>query len=352
MASALLLVSLVYPVAAITAETQDAVSQSRDAELETLRQQLDAQRAINDQLHKRVQQLETQLDPVGRAAILDENALNKSAASPPVDQETEATKTALGQSLISQGLVLLPAGVVRVTPRFGWSQVGNNSGTYDAYSMSLGAEVGLPWAMSASLTVPYLHTTHTAYGDTDGLGNVDFSLAKRFNAESDRMPSFIGRLGYSQRVSPSDSQAAFGRGFNAYSASLSAVKTMEPVAVYGSLGYQTYPSTHQTIQRGGLAGFDGNISPGDIYSVAAGMSLAATPSVSLNAGLYVSHNRPSHLQQTDGPSYTLPSQTAGYLLFGSGFLLRKNLFLAVSVGAGVTDHASDVVISVALPYTF
>ncbi|WP_296809465.1 hypothetical protein [Thiocapsa sp.] len=344
------------PTTASSQTTGDvAAGQARQAtvletdSVESLQRQLAAQKAINAQLRARVQALEQELAS-GRQddgpLIL---GLDASATKPPV--EPDSATTAIEEALVGRGLVLLPTGTFRLTPRAALAHSGSGEEAFDSYALSLNLEAGLPWGMATSLQLPYIQRDYPA-GRNDGIGDLSLSLSKRLNRETAILPSFVLRLDY-RHDNGDDAFAAvpIGYGFQAVTATLSAVKRVEPLALYGNLSYShawpqttTYPSedAERTIE----------IEPADLYGIGLGVSLAATPDISLAAELAFDFQDGDRIAPTNGDAYRGTSTTIGYIDLGADFVLRKNLFLNLSAAAGVTDDANDFIFSIALPYRF
>ncbi len=326
---------------------QDAKA-SDDVDL--LRQELAAQKAINAQLRQRLDQLERQLSTdTGRSAGLVQAALDPNAPKPPADPQSDSANTAIEQALVSRGLVLLPQGTFRLTPSASWS----NTSSQDSYALALTVEAGLPWGMAAAVNIPYLQVEHASYGSNRGLGDVSFSLAKKLTNDLDGLPSLVAYADYTQDTGrDAFGFVPIGSGFRSYSAGLSAVKRLQPVAVYGSLTYIHPVAQSLSIQGGALNGFNGRITPGSGYATRMGVSLAATPAVSLDAGLSFSFWDRTRFEPMVGAANEGSRATVGYLNLGADFLLSKDFSLSVSAAAGVTKDASPFVLSVALPYRF
>jgi hypothetical protein len=303
-------------------------------------------------LRKRIEQLEQQLSAAGQGTVT-QPSLDRYAAKPVAAVESEAATTALEQALIDKGLVLLAPGQFRVTPSASWGHSGSSGNTLDTYAFAMRGEAGLPWGMAAGVFAPYVYAHQDTYGSNDGWGDVTFSLSKTLTAETESVPSLVARLDYTHDTGRAPfAWAAIGSGFEAFTATISALKRYEPVAIYGNLSYQHSLSRTVTIDQGPLAGFQGKVSPGDGYGARMGLSLAATPEIALDSTLTFNFYNPTRFQPTNGPSYEGARSTVGYISLIAGFLLAKNLFLSVTAAAGVTKDASDFVFSVALPYTF
>lgn len=321
-------------------------------DMELLKRQLSAQQAINEQLRKRIDMLEQQLagSEESGAVML---SLDADAEKPPVDIKSEETTTAIDEALVSKGLVLIPAGAFRMTPGISWSHDGTGSERRDTYVAGLTMEAGLPWGMAASVRIPYVYRDYD-FGSNEGLGDISLGLGKRLNNETAYLPSFVVRLGYNHdNGKDAFDRISVGSGFRSWSASLSAVKRFDPVVVYGGISYESAWDERATLRfEDGTQYFKGKIDPGEVYGFNAGISLAATPEISVDAGLSFSFIGETRLKDDTGFSARTDRRQVGYITLGSDFLLARNLSLSINAGAGVTEDASDFIFSLALPYRF
>lgn len=332
-------------------DTSSHTDQGTRTEADILRQQLAAQLAINLQLRQRLQQLEQRLldnrkDEGPLVVGLDANA-----AKPPVEAESDSANTAIEQALLSKGLVLLPAGSYRLTPSFSWAHTGQYLERQDSYRYGLSLDAGLPWGMAASISAPYVQRDYSL-GNNDGLGDVTLSLSKKLTNESANFPSLVARLDYTHD-NGRDAFAAVpvGGGFRTIDVSLSAVKRVEPLALYGTLSYgHSLPKS--TLYLAGDTYLSGRIEPADRYGLGIGVSLAATPEISLDAGATVDFRGKTRVEPMGGEAYMTTSSTFAYMNLGASFVLHRNLLLSVRASAGVSKDADDFLFSVALPYRF
>lgn len=325
--------------------------QSAAAEANVLRQQLAAQQAINQQLRQRINQLELRL----AAQRPDDGpllaGLDAGAARPPPEPESDSGNTALEQALVSKGMVLLPVGTYRLTPGFTWALDGSGNNRRDGYFYGVGLEAGMPWGMAASLSVPYVHRDYPA-GSNRGLGDVTVGLGRKLTNESLGLPSLVLRLDYTHNNGKDAFTAVpVGDGFRKIDLSLSAVKRIQPLAMYASLSYgHAWPTTTSYLSGGIWQ--SGRIEPADRYGLGLGVSLAATPDISLDAGLNVDFRGGTRIVPATEAAYRLTDTTVGYLNLGANFILHRNLSLSLSASVGVTDDADDFLFSMSLPYRF
>jgi hypothetical protein len=332
---------------------QNAPAAAATSEVEQLRSQLNAQIAINQQLRNRLENLQRRLAIVQRPDGSLEPALDPQAAKPPVELENKDANSALEQALGAKGLELLPTGSFRVTPGLAFAVAGSGANRIDSQSASVAVDAGLPFGMMASARVPYVWRD-ADFGSNRGTGDVSLSLSKRFINETDTMPSLIGRLGYTHNNGRDAFEAIpIGGGFRAVDVSLSALKRLDPLVVYGTVSYAHSKPENATVHAAnGTPVFQGRIAPGNSTGLSGGISLAATPDVSLDAGLAFNFFRDTRFAPTVGGPFDTPRHSEGYLTLGTGFVIRKNLFLTLNAAAGVTSEANKFIFSVAVPYRF
>jgi hypothetical protein len=95
---------------------------------------------------------------------------------------------------------------------------------------------------------------------------------------------------------------------------------------------------------------EGNkLQPGDAIGLRAGSTLAVTPDIAMSLGLNFTFI--GKFEQ-DGVSIDGTDRTIGTLNLGAGFVLSRKVYLSISGRVGVTDDASDLGVSVALPIRF
>ena len=293
--------------------------------------------------------LRQQLAARGPDAAAPLVGLDANAPKPPVD--ADVATTAIESTLVSKGLVLLPAGGVRITPSATWTHSGSGSDRAESTSAALSLEAGLPWGLATTLRVPYIQRDDPL-GNNAGLGDLSFSLGKTLTQETATRPSLVLRLGY-QHDNGADAFAAvpIGAGFRTLTATLSAVKRVEPLALYGHLSYSHgWPTTTEIWDDAAARAV--TITPADLYGVGLGVSLAVTPEISLDSGLSFEFLGGDRFAMANGDTLRGTPSTAGYLDLGADVVLRKNLFLRLSAAAGITEDAEDVLFSLALPYRF
>jgi hypothetical protein len=114
------------------------------------------------------------------------------------------------------------------------------------------------------------------------------------------------------------------------------VKTIDPVVLFGSLGYTA------TLENGGR-------DPGDQvdYSLGMGFSLNDRISWSMSlAGTFIMRD------EVDGETVPGSKSDIDTLQFGVTIQLARHLFVEPQVGFGLTEDATDFFVGVNIPYRF
>ncbi len=309
--------------------------------------QLDAQQKINLQLRKRIEELERKLASYGQPADLSAKVLDINARQPELKSASTDELSAIEQTLLTKGVVLLQNNSYRFRPGVSWNHYGKGSNREDVYSETLALEAGLPWEMMASIQIPYVQKNYYD-GTNKGFGDLSLTLSKQLLSETDNHPSLVAQAGYSPRTGKDAfGQIPIGSGFQSFSGAISAAKHLSPFAVYGNVSI-----SHARDRYVDINNFQGYIRPGNTYSFGSGISLAATPAISLNAGASYSLSDKLRYEPTLGDPFESSHVTIGYINLGSGFLITRNLFLDISLSAGITQDADSFVLSVSLPYHF
>lgn len=333
--------SLIFLTAIVSAPVH-----AQDDEL--LQQQLDAQIAINEQLRRRLEMLENQLagEPVAPALRPREETVT-------VEQVSEAAATAIAEALTARGLVLLTPGNYRFG--FGFDQVHDGSESRgdntDASIASLSIQAGLPKGMMLSANLPY-EKNKTPLGSNRGVGDFSIALSRLLNNESARMPMLIASLSYTDDNGKDPFELVpIGSGFRNVGVSMSAVKSISPLVVYGRVGYTKVQEGD--IRENSATSVTGHVEPGSSWSYALGTSLAATPTATLGVSLLGAlqeettgwYNNPNNV-------FTSPSRNTAFLSLSSGFILNRRSSLLLSATAGITNDSPDYIFSLYVPYRF
>lgn len=341
-------VFLAQPLISLAQDT----SKNEDT-VEILQRKLQAQQAINQQLKQRVETLERELSANRKSDLPLVVGLDANSPPPKELSGDDKPTTAIEQALGNKGLVLLPTGAFRFTPSLAYAHSGSGSSRVDSVILGAGLEAGLPMGMAVAVRQPYIWRDYS-YGSNQGSGDFSISLAKKLTNETDSLPSLVARLGYTHNNGKDPfTFPSIGGGFRAYDIGVSGVKRFDPIVVYGNAFYSHANEASVSLQyKGQPPYFTGTIKPADAYGLGFGVSLAATPEISLDAGFTLSTAGGARFTDTPTSTNYGSRSTMSYFNMGTYFLLSRNLSLSITAAAGVTKDASDLILSVALPYRF
>jgi hypothetical protein len=291
--------------------------------------------------------------------------------------DEEAAERALERTLVQTGALLLPFGLAEIQPYVTYTHFNNEqpvllrdaagnitavadtqtrrndieTGFFSRVGLPFGAQVelGIPARIiSASNVVGIVNreTENTTYM----LGDIRVGLAKTLLRESDWLPDIVGRItwdtdtGKQQTLSNTSlgglAGAVSGVGtipsFNELNFSATALKRQDPLAFTSTFGYR------KTFAKDG-------IEPGDVYSLALGATLAASPQTSLSVGIQQNFIGNTRIFNNSIPG---SDTNISVFTFGASSIIGARLFFSTVAGIGLTKHAPDYFISVAIPLRF
>jgi uncharacterized coiled-coil protein SlyX len=341
---------MLVSVAALLSASLHAQTADTEETVDNLKRQLSAQQAINQQLRQRLEALELELGSQRTTSGPIIVSLDANATPPREIVDSTQSGSAVEEALGEKGLVLLPVGSYRFTPSVSWSHSSQN----DTFVFGTSIEAGLPMGMAVSFRQPYVWRDYS-FGKNKGLGDFSLGVAKRLNNETATMPSWVARLGYTHDSGKDAFEPiSVGSGFRSYELSLSGVKRLEPLVMYGSVTYALVRESNAVVQlRGGdFPVFTEKIDPGNSYGLNIGVSLAATPDISLDIGLSYGFTDKTRITLDSGKVGYGARSTKGNFNFGMAYLISRNMSLSVSTTAGLTRNSNDFGLVVSLPYRF
>jgi hypothetical protein len=129
-------------------------------------------------------------------------------------------------------------------------------------------------------------------------------------------------------------------------AGVSLVKTIDPVVLFGSLGY-TWTLEEGDVNFG--TPISGNVDPGDqiLYSLGMGFSLNHRVSFSMAMGGAAIRRTEVNGREVSGSGLDINS-----LQFTTTVQLAKRVYVEPVVGFGLTDEASDFLVGINVPFGF
>jgi hypothetical protein len=282
-------------------------------------------------------------------------ATPKSTAPGTVQVDEASAERALERALTTTGVLLLAPGSIELESAIAYARMVRRTSTVvqDAQGNIAAREVemrqnefalvvrvlfGLPFDSQFEVGLPY-RSVHQTMLIPEGLldvgkerqrgsafGDLSLGIAKTFAREHGRWPDLVGRLTWDTATGVEENNGvALGGGFNELRTSLSAVKRLDPLAIFGTLQYERAFEKHNT-------------KPGDEIGATVGVSLAASPETALSASLQQAFARES---KADGKTVTGSDRVASSLVFGASFIVSRGNLLSLSTAAGLTDDAPD-----------
>jgi hypothetical protein len=206
-----------------------------------------------------------------------------------------------------------------------------------------------------------------------GLGDISIGASYQILAETARRPNLV----VSGRVKLPTGQQPFGidfvevegsegnlqvprslaTGSGVWGASfgVSALKTMDPMVVFGSINYfRNFERGFEDIDEN-PGDQPGRVSIGNAFQFGAGLAYALneTSSISMSYSQRLVERSRLKLDTAEDFQRVVGSQAnIGLVNLGATFSLGRNLSLITTVGIGLTDDSPDMVVGVRLPYRF
>ena len=226
-----------------------------------------------------------------------------------------------------------------------------------AFSSSLSLDYGI-WnnlTFNTRLPVSYKYDTEKDVSQA-ALGDVSFGL--RFQPFPVK-PGAMNTTLYTTLSTPTgDSpyelnvreEVSSGSGYYSVGAGLSVSKVIDPVVLFGSLGY-TYAFDVSGLNqvRGGEILTD--VSPGDSLNFSMGLAYSLSYEVSLSASYQQSYNFETDFIFED---YTASSEdsTSSVVNTSLGLRTSSNRIVNLSFGFGLTEDSPDVLLGISMPIDF
>lgn len=377
-------------IISICASAQESDNVTDKILVNRLIQKLDERDKLIDDLLHRVQQLESnaQANKPANAAVTKAptNPSEKIAAAQPVNQppvqkksattqqgkaapgsfevDEDAAQRALERTLVQTGALLLPFGQAEIQPFATYLrreakqpilltannslQVANASIRNNEFDLGVNFLLGLPFESQAEFRVPYQfinqssvipagvnsqESSHTG----KSLGDINIGLAKTLVHESGWVPDLIARLTWTAPTgTTTDNNVAMGGGFNAFNASMTALKRQDPLAFTGRVDY------HKTLKKNG-------VEPGDQLSLSVGTTLAASPQTSLSIGLQQTYALETKINNINVQG---SDTVSSFFTVGAASTIGRSLFFSALGGIGLTDSSPAYFLNITVPFRF
>ncbi len=301
------------------------------------------------------------------------------ALMPYSSKELERKEETALQSALSQnrGLVL-PAHTLEIEPSFTYSNFSSDVINIDGFTIlpvlvvgniktervqhktlnsALSMRYGLTNDFQADIRIPvqFDEEMRVANGDTTtpttetrrtrkGFGDIELGITKQFWQQEGNRPGGLFQLQWKTKTGKSDygnpNVLSIGTGFNALRTGVTFIKTMDPAAVFSSIGYTWNLPGDSSM---------GRVNPGNTTSLYLGTSVALSNSLALSFGY---EQRWTGRSKVNGIEIPGSSLEVGTFKTGSTFAITKNRSLDVSVSMGLTRDAPSYSLSVAMPIRF
>jgi hypothetical protein len=310
--------------------------------VEELQRRLADKETENQQLRERINILEREVTP-SRIEYTRRGRIS-------IDQDEEESNRALERALVREGGMVLSPGTFELEPNFAYSSRNDNFSQTrrQSFGPALVFRAGLPWRSQIEASLPYVFERRrdsTVSNNSHGIGDFAVSLSHQIMNERPFAPALVGAIQYQastgkNTIFESGNPIALGSGFDSIQGSLTALKRIDPLVVFGN-----YSVTHIFSTR--KEGIEVNL--GNSQTLRLGTALATGPDTSLRSALNVTFFEKTKfggkpLSGTDNP--------LGMLELGGSVVITNSTAVDVQLGIGLTSNAPDFRITVALPIRF
>lgn len=284
------------------------------------------------------------------------------AAAQDVENASNAMR-ALERALVREGGLTLPAWRAELEPRVTYRHAENRALTVldqgsgplffgeearrsDSGEAGVALRLGLPWRAQVEVDASYLatHEAVVAGGSAEtrtstGIDAIRVGVTKQLLAEKGALPAVLASASYRKalgdaEIDPRAGLRVHGAGFDAAQVSVTAVRTQDPLVFYLTGSYaRTFADTVDGLK----------IRPGDVAGAKAGTILAVSPDTSLSFGLDAAYSLEA---EVEGETVSGSDALAATLELGVSTVLSERTLMSVTGGAGLTDAAPDLRLSV------
>ena len=231
-----------------------------------------------------------------------------------------------------------------------------------SFGSSLSFDYGI-WnnlTFNTRLPVSYKYDTEKDVSQA-ALGDVSFGL--RYQPFPVR-PGAVNTTLYTTLTTPTgdspyeinvNSEVSSGSGFYSLGGGVSMSKVVDPVVLYGSLGYTMAFDVSGLNQPRGRSDLK-EVQPGDSINFSLGLAYALSYEVSLSASYQQSYNFTTDFifEDKDGNKIIAPSEdsTSSVVNTSIGLRTSKNRIINFSFGFGLTEDSPDVLLGLSMPIDF
>jgi len=224
----------------------------------------------------------------------------------------------------------------------------------DSFLASMTLRMGLPWDFQAEAMLPYRFERQMVLTadnkeineDVDGFGDLELALSRQLYRSTGEVPDILASIRWKTRTGTdpyrpgAQDTLSTGTGFDSFQGTLTAVKVVDPVVLFGSLSY-TYNA--KGVKPVGV------IKPGDSYGAQLGMAIALNLYTSISFSYDQRFTEHTTIDGSDVPGTYL---TTGTFSTGMTYSLSDAASIDVSIGVGLTQDAPDVQFNLSAPIRF
>jgi hypothetical protein len=373
-------IALLALTCSVQAAEGDAPADPPKDPMAQLQQQLGVRDQVIRNLIRRIEQLEQAVTALQPAAATSPSPPPPNADATPqagegpsaAELDLNRLRTAFQRTLIDRGGLVLPSGTFEVDASMNYSHSSAEALTIDGFTIfpvlivgdvvserirrdtmtaAATARLGLPWDMQAELRVPYVHDESSrlsASGEEkrlsrSGLGDVELALSRQLWSASDGGLDLLGTLRWKTSTGDdafglSNEKLALGSGFDALSASLTAVSVLDPVVFFGGLSYTRTLAAEKSELR---------IAPGDAFGLQFGTALALNLDTSINFAFAQQFTRRTEVNGQELPgSYV----NTGTLSIGLSRVLMSGTSFDTSLVIGLSEDSPDLQLAFSMPF--
>lgn len=366
-----------------------------DAKIQQLQQSLRERDAIIRNLLERVSELEKRVNlspALNVEAAHSVNAIlpNNSAAGATPDEEgyneeDRRARAALDRALIQRGGLLLPSGTLELETSASFYDASSDAISIEGFAIlpvlvvgdivsdrvrrevalsSFTARLGLPWNFQLDVRTPYgyeqVRTVTADNRETSqravGLGDVQISLNRQIAREHGRIPDLLANVSFKTKTGKDpfglgNNEIALGTGFYGAQGRITAVKSSDPLVLFGSLSYTYNIPAGKLIPDPRNAGQQilAHFEPGDTSGFQLGSVLAVNPETSLSVAWDQTFTRGTTV---DGVRIPGSYMVGGTLRFGGSYIYAPGKIIDLGLGIGLTRDVPNLQFTVGVPLRF
>ena len=149
------------------------------------------------------------------------------------------------------------------------------------------------------------------------------------------------------KINP-NTEVSSGKGYYSLGGGVSMSRVIDPVVLFGSLGY-TVAFNATGLNQAQSSRVLTMVDPGDSLSFSFGLAYALSYDVSISGSYQQSYNFPSKFHFQNGDVVESQDSTSGVMNMSLGLRTTSNNIVNLSFGFGLTPDAPDVLLGISIP---